>query len=112
MVRRCHPWSPSTATAPTTDAQSYLDGGALLPTGGHRGSGIALMWEVLTGVLPGGRILSEMMAPSAPDQRTGNSLFLMAIDPDAVLPDGEFADRVDRLIARSTPRGPHRASSA
>jgi LDH2 family malate/lactate/ureidoglycolate dehydrogenase len=83
---------------PTTDPQRYLDGGAVLPAAGHRGSGIALMWEVLTGVLSGGRMLTEILPPSPADQRTGNSLYLMALDPDAVLPAGEFAERVDRLI--------------
>lgn len=83
---------------PTTDANKYLAGGAMLPAGEHRGSNIALMWEVLTGVLSGGRVLTEIMAHNPADQRTGNSLFLMAIDPEAILPGQEFAKRVDRLI--------------
>jgi LDH2 family malate/lactate/ureidoglycolate dehydrogenase len=54
-------------------AADVVHGGALLPAAGHRGSGIALVWEVLTGVLVGGRMLTEVMTPSPDSQRTGNS---------------------------------------
>ncbi len=37
----------------TTDPQKILDGGALLPFGGHKGSGIALMIELLVAGLTG-----------------------------------------------------------
>lgn len=84
--------------APTTDAAKWRDGGSLLPMGGHRGYGLALMWEVLTGVLSGGHTLTELAPPSALEQRAGSSLFLLAIDPAAFLPYQEFAERVDRLI--------------
>jgi LDH2 family malate/lactate/ureidoglycolate dehydrogenase len=86
------------AGAPTTDARKWRDGGALLPMGGHRGYGLALMWEVLTGVLSGGHMSTEVRDMRELDQHLGISLFLMAIDPSAFLPYATFVERVDRLI--------------
>lgn len=101
-VRTGNPLPPGTIVdadgAPTTDAAKWRDGGSLLPMGGHRGYGLGLMWEVLTGVLSGGHTLTEVSPPGALDQRAGGSLFLLAIDPAAFLPHEEFAERVDRLI--------------
>jgi delta1-piperideine-2-carboxylate reductase len=38
---------------PTTDPNAVLDGGSLLPFGGHKGSSIAFMIEILAGALTG-----------------------------------------------------------
>lgn len=83
---------------PTTDPARWRDGGAVLPMGGHRGSGLALIWEVLTGVLSGGHMLAEIAPLDAAGRHAGNCLFLLAVDPAAFLPYEEFTDRVDRLI--------------
>ena len=83
---------------PTTDANDWLNGGMLLPAGGHRGAGIVLMWEVLTGVLAGGHMLSDVLDMSRLDAKLGNSLFVMAIDPSKLMPMEEFLARMDRLV--------------
>jgi LDH2 family malate/lactate/ureidoglycolate dehydrogenase len=84
---------------PTTDPAEAL-AGLLLPAG-HKGFGLALMWEVLTGILSGG----EMFGPKVnggrdPRERAGQSTLLLAIDPSASLPYETFLDRVDMLIDR------------
>jgi LDH2 family malate/lactate/ureidoglycolate dehydrogenase len=84
--------------APTTDPARYLDGGALLPIGGHRGSGVALMAEVLTSVLAGGPMLNRVTGPGSPDKQAGHSLYLMALDPVAMLPGDDFLHRMDEFI--------------
>jgi LDH2 family malate/lactate/ureidoglycolate dehydrogenase len=71
---------------PTIDGRNWAEGGSLLPMGGHRGYGLALMWEVLTGVLSGGHTLTEVGPPDVLDRPTGNCLFILAIDPSAFLP--------------------------
>jgi LDH2 family malate/lactate/ureidoglycolate dehydrogenase len=38
---------------PTTDPQAVLDGGAILPFGGHKGLGLSMMVQLLTGVFAG-----------------------------------------------------------
>jgi LDH2 family malate/lactate/ureidoglycolate dehydrogenase len=84
--------------APTRDAAKALKG-VLLPMAGHRGFGLALMWEVLTGVLSGSEQFStDALMPDAYDRPQGISLFMMAIDPEAVMPRQVFEARVERVI--------------
>lgn len=83
---------------PTVDPAAAL-AGMLMPMGGHRGYGLALMWEVLTGVLGGGpRFAANVTMPHDHDRAQGVSMFLLAIDARAALPDGALASRVDELI--------------
>ena len=84
--------------AATVDPAAAIDG-TLLPMAGHRGSGLAMLWEVLTGVLAGGpRFSTNVTFPDVSDQPQGVSLFLLAIDPAAAMPLETFASRVDTLI--------------
>ena len=82
---------------PTEDPNEGLLG-MLLPIGGHRGFGLAIMWEILTGALSGGMLLGEIGDMETVGQRIGNSLFLLAIDPAAFMPRDEFLARVDRIV--------------
>ena len=82
---------------PTTDPQAAL-AGRLLPMGAHRGFGIALMWEVLTGILSGGEMWGPTVRGISDDKPAGQSTFLMAIDPTVAMPYEMFAARVDELI--------------
>jgi LDH2 family malate/lactate/ureidoglycolate dehydrogenase len=92
--------------APTTYGRKYVEGGAVLPMGRHRGGSLALVFELLTGVLAGGRMLNQV-GGATPSDKAGNSLFLMALDPGAFFPQNdEFAARVDKfaeLVGSATP---------
>jgi LDH2 family malate/lactate/ureidoglycolate dehydrogenase len=82
---------------PTTDPHAAL-AGRLLPMGGHRGFGIALMWEVLTGILSGGEMWGPTVRGISDDESAGQSTFLLAIDPAVAMPVETFTARVDGLI--------------
>ena len=82
---------------PTTDPAAAL-AGRLLPMGGHRGFGIALMWEILTGILSGGEMWGPTVRGSVADKSSGQSTFLLAIDPTVAMPYEIFTTRVDDLI--------------
>jgi LDH2 family malate/lactate/ureidoglycolate dehydrogenase len=85
---------------PTVDPAAAL-GGLLLPMGGHRGFGLALMWEVLTGVLAGGtRFLTDVTGPDDFDRPQAVSMFFLAVDPTVSLPYEVFTSRVDDLVDR------------
>ena len=85
---------------PTTDPAAAL-AGILVPAGRHRGSGLAIMWEILTGVLAGGdRFMSDVTMPDVFDTPQGTSLFFLAIEPQTVMPHEQFLERVDDLIER------------
>ena len=92
---------------PTTDPATAL-AGMLLPAGGHRGYGIALVWELLTGVLSGGAHFAPLPDDGGGRAPTYQSTFLLAIDPAATMPYERFLERVDALIdrIRATPPGP------
>jgi LDH2 family malate/lactate/ureidoglycolate dehydrogenase len=87
------------AGEPTTDPAEAI-AGMVLPVGGHRGSGLAIMWEVLTGVLAGGGMGPDVGGPQPADAAMGLSLYFLAIDPTVSMPFEMFAERVDALIDR------------
>jgi LDH2 family malate/lactate/ureidoglycolate dehydrogenase len=83
---------------PTVDPASAL-AGVLLPMAGHRGFGLALMWEIFTGVLSGStQFFSDVLMPDVAARPQGISMFLLAINPQLVMPYAEFQARVDRVI--------------
>jgi LDH2 family malate/lactate/ureidoglycolate dehydrogenase len=47
-------WGSDVSGRPNTDPQSILSGGSVHPIGGHKGFGLGLLVELLTGVLAGG----------------------------------------------------------
>jgi len=93
------------AGAPTTDPNAILDGGALATFGGHKGSSIALMVELMAAALTGGRFGFEDAAAALPGAQTSNAgECILAIDPRRVAGDA-FVDRVEELLLRLTENG-------
>lgn len=108
-------WAIDSDGRPTRDPVAAL-AGALLPSGGHKGSGLALAVEVLTGVLAGGELGPELIntsmtgsATSSSATRTGTvgSLYV-AVDPDRFVGREAFRARMGRLaeLITSTPPAP------
>jgi LDH2 family malate/lactate/ureidoglycolate dehydrogenase len=97
----------TTQGEPTVDPAEAL-AGLLLPAGGHKGSGLALMWEILTGVLSGGAHFAPLPESMSPGTVAGQSTFLLAIDPSVSMKYEAFLERVDTLIDRihATPPAP------
>lgn len=83
---------------PTTDPKAVLDGGALLPYGGHKGSSIAMMMEIMGAALAGSDYSFEIDWSAHPGAATphGGQTYIL-IDPrrGAV---NSFADRLEVLI--------------
>lgn len=96
------------AGEPTTDAAAILDGGALLPFGGHKGAGIAFMVEVLAAALTGGCFGFEDESPKFPGAQTSRAgQFLLLIDP-ARGPGGDVPGRIAALVAMLREAGAQR----
>lgn len=91
-------WGVDKEDRPTTDPTKVW---RLLPVGGYKGYGIALVVEVLSAVLPGAMMstqVGEMFnAPSTP-QRLGH--FFGALDIAAFGDPKAFKERMDALIAQ------------
>jgi delta1-piperideine-2-carboxylate reductase len=99
------------AGQPTVDPAAILDGGALLPFGGHKGATIALMIEVLAAGLTGGRFGFEDRSADYPGAQTSNAgQFVLLIDPVRTAGAG-FAGRVDALVEALRDAGSERLPS-
>lgn len=83
---------------PTTDPNAVLEGGALLPFGGHKGSSIAMMMEIMGAALAGGDYSFEIDWSAHPGAATphGGQTYIL-IDPQRGAPN-TFADRLEVLI--------------
>lgn len=83
---------------PTTDPAAILDGGALLPFGGHKGSSIAMMIEIMGAALAGGDYSFEIDWSAYPGAATphGGQTYIL-IDPRCGAVNS-FADRLEVLI--------------
>jgi hydroxycarboxylate dehydrogenase B len=82
---------------PTTDPAVFYakPPGAILPFGGHKGSGLSLFCEILAGSLTGGHA-SNPRSPTA--ERLVNNMLSLAFDPAAFGDPDLFADDVTKLI--------------
>jgi uncharacterized oxidoreductase len=80
---------------PTTDPERFYASppGAIFPFGGHKGSGLSLMCEVLAGSLTGG---ASSHPGNATASRLVNNMLTLAFDP-AAFPTDEFDVDVARL---------------
>jgi ureidoglycolate dehydrogenase (NAD+) len=87
---------------PTTDPRQAE---ILLPLGGPKGSGLALMFEMLASVLAAAPIQTRALGPEKRKRRTQNSAIL-AIDVEAFRPLADFSNDADTLAAvlKSLPR--------
>jgi LDH2 family malate/lactate/ureidoglycolate dehydrogenase len=82
---------------PITDPAS-ADGGAMLPFGGHKGSGIAILIHLLTGGLSETTIGGDPTHDNPDPDKRGQGALFAAIDPDAFGTAGGFAAMVERQI--------------
>ena len=76
--------------------------GLLLPVGGYKGYGLAVVNEILAGVLAGANTTIDVSravlsgSEVYDSQRIGH--FMMALDVEAFLPWAEYEERVQRVI--------------
>jgi LDH2 family malate/lactate/ureidoglycolate dehydrogenase len=88
-------WAMDKDGVPTTDTEAAY-AGLLMPLGGYKGSGLAMMVEILCGVISGGAMSTELGGLRIRGRRFRASQTFLAIDVARMQPD--FADRVDWLI--------------
>ncbi len=80
---------------PSNNPKDLYQGGAILPLGGdaagHKGFGLALVAEVLAGLLSGDGCAYEA-------RKKGNGVFFEVIDIESFMPVDEFKSQMDDLI--------------
>jgi ureidoglycolate dehydrogenase (NAD+) len=85
---------------PTSDPSGFPQVGALLPMAGHKGYGLSLLIETLSGILSGAAVTWGVQSWSRGDaaQPTLHGAAFLAIDVKCIAPREEFARKVEDLI--------------
>jgi LDH2 family malate/lactate/ureidoglycolate dehydrogenase len=90
-------WALDAQGRPTTDAASALDAGLLAPAGGHKGLALALMIDVLAGVLTGSPAGRDADAHGRPEGGVGH--LVIALRTDLFVAPEAFAGGLEDLLA-------------
>lgn len=91
-------WAINDAGEPTTDPEEAL-AGITLPMGWHKGYAIALMMDVLSGVLTGGGFGTGVHGPYQAEHPGAVGHLFVALNVGAFLSLPEFDARMEELIA-------------
>lgn len=93
-------WALDKDGRPTTDPAAALDGGVMLPMGGPKGSGLAVMMDVFSGILSGSAFAGHVTGPHNPSKPSDVGHFLVAIKPDLFMSLDDFRARMQYLYDR------------
>lgn len=92
-------WAYDENGKPTEDAEVALNG-SMAPIGGPKGSGIAILMDIMSGVLSGAEFGGQVgdQYKEARPQNVGHCF--IAIKPDVFIGADEFRSRMDTLVQR------------
>ena len=98
-------WALNVEGAPTTDPQEAIDG-IILPMAEHKGYAIAMMVDVLSGVMTGSGFLTQVHSPYKTAEKSNCGHFFVALDIEAFQPLPQFNARMEQYIAelKAVPR--------
>lgn len=91
-------WAMDSEGVPTTDTQTALQG-LLMPLGGYKGSGLAMMAEILCAVLGGGAMSTALGGIYMRNKPMRVSQCFIGIDVKRFMPVEQFEDRMKTLIS-------------
>ncbi len=93
-------WLVGADGKPTTDPSGYPQIGALQPAAGHKGYGLSLLIETLSGILSGAaftwRVGNWMWDDG--QKPTNHGAAFIVIDTNAIMPAEQFASRMEALV--------------
>jgi len=93
-------WAMDREGRPTTDPAGAMKDGLLMPLGAHKGAGLALMVDIVTGVLTGagyGPGVFSIYGDSGKPNDAGH--LMIALRVDRFLPLEQYLERVEDLLA-------------
>jgi LDH2 family malate/lactate/ureidoglycolate dehydrogenase len=91
-------WAMDKTGTPTTDAAVALEAGLLMPMSTYKGSDLALMVDVLSGVLPGAAFGGTAGFPALWGNQANIGHFFTAIDVAAFIDVDEFKSKTDQMV--------------
>ena len=92
-------WALDKEGRPTEDPAAAL-GGVMMPMGGPKGSALAIMMDVFSGVLSGSEFAGGVTNPYDPSRPADVGHFVVAIKPDLFMDLEEFKLRMDYLYQK------------
>lgn len=93
-------WALDKEGSRTTDPAKALDGGVMLPMGGPKGSALAIMMDVFSGVFSGSAYAGHVAGPYDPSRPADVGHFIVAMKPDLFMSGEEFRNRMKYLYER------------
>lgn len=91
-------WAISSEGEPTTDPQEAIDG-IILPMAEHKGYAIAVIVDLLSGVLTGSGFLSAVNSPYKTAEKSNCGHLMIAMNIEVFQPMPEFHARMEQYIA-------------
>ena len=91
-------WCLDKEGKPTTDARLVMESGVRQPIGSHKGFGLSILGEILTGVLSEGQIIDEPQPGSGIVGQPSHTA--ITIDMAGLMGAGTFRGRVSEMISR------------
>lgn len=92
-------WAMDAEGRPTTDLALAM-AGLLMPLGGYKGGGLAVMVEILCGVLGGGAMTNEIRGLRMHGRHSRVNHVFLAIDVARFLPLEQFYARMEKLVGQ------------
>ncbi len=90
-------WAMTADGQPTTDPALGI-AGLILPMGEHKGYGISVMMDVLSGVLAGSGFMTGVFGPYQAEKKSGAGHLFLALDIAAFRPLEDFETDMERLV--------------
>jgi LDH2 family malate/lactate/ureidoglycolate dehydrogenase len=91
-------WAINAAGEPTTDPQAAIDG-IILPMAEHKGYAIAVIVDVLSGVLTGSGFLSAVHSPYKTAEKSNCGHLIIALNIEAFQPLAQFNARMEQYVS-------------
>lgn len=100
-------WALNSNGEPTTDPQEAIDG-IILPMAEHKGYAIAVMVDMLSGVLTGSGFLSAVHSPYRTSDKSNCGHLMVAMNIEAFQPLEQFQKRMEDFVEelKSVPKAP------
>lgn len=92
-------WGLDSSGQPTSDPAAIMASRKFLPMGEHKGAGLAIMMELLTGALSGGLLSHEIAQVDSSAIDPGSSKFFLALDVGSFVDPQRFSRRVEDYVA-------------
>ena len=102
-------WAMDAEGRPTTSTAEAMRG-LIMPLGGYKGSGLAMMAEILCAVLSGGAMSTELGGIRIRGRNMRVGQMFLAIDIARYVPVAQFTARVEDLVARVKSAAPAAAA--